>query len=170
MAEIPLQPRSSKVFCCMSSGSAYATTGIPSVTKRNEMVEFGARQFLDQFSPSNYPWLNPEVIKQQRVRRKKLCSGLQILAGGSAAARSIKKIRPVRRTSSPVKSLPSPGDVIYRNSLIELIQVQTHHGQGQKEPVLIVPSLDREVLHSRPFSRKNSMVRNTWSTRDTPSS
>lgn len=44
-----------------------ATTGVPGVTRKHErLVEFYSRQLLDMLSPSNVPFLNPEVIEATR--------------------------------------------------------------------------------------------------------
>ena len=40
-----------------------ATTGVRGVTRHHEqLAEFFARLWLDVFSPSNFPWTNPEVL------------------------------------------------------------------------------------------------------------
>jgi poly(3-hydroxyalkanoate) synthetase len=44
-----------------------ATDGMPGLGKRNaDRVRFQMRQVLDLVSPSNYPWLNPEIIAEAR--------------------------------------------------------------------------------------------------------
>ena len=41
-----------------------ATTGVVGVSEKNErIVSNSVRMWLDMFSPSNFPWLNPEVIE-----------------------------------------------------------------------------------------------------------
>ena len=41
-----------------------ATTGVRGVTPHHEdVVTFTVRQMLDVWSPSNFPWLNPEVLR-----------------------------------------------------------------------------------------------------------
>lgn len=120
----------------------YATTGIPGVAKRNEdMVEFGARQILDQFSPSNFPWLNPEVIKAARET-----GGKNFLQGFrnwmEDLRRQINKEPPAGTEAfAPGKNLAiTPGKVVFRNRLIELIQYTPTTDTVQPEPVLIVPA------------------------------
>jgi polyhydroxyalkanoate synthase subunit PhaC len=40
-----------------------ATTGVRGVSKGHEaMVEFGVRQILDMFAPSNFPLMNPDIL------------------------------------------------------------------------------------------------------------
>ncbi|HKH80654.1 MAG TPA: hypothetical protein VKA03_03420 [Methylovirgula sp.] len=37
---------------------------LPGVTKSHaDIVSFAARQMLDVFAPSNFPWTNPEVLR-----------------------------------------------------------------------------------------------------------
>ena len=41
-----------------------ATSGLPGVAKSHtDVVSFDARQLLDIFSPSNIPWINPEILQ-----------------------------------------------------------------------------------------------------------
>ena len=138
----------------------YATTGIPGVTKRNEeMVEFGARQFLDQFSPSNYPWLNPEVIKATKESGgKNFVQGFKYWL--EDLRRTVNKEDPAGTENfKPGKNLAvTPGDVIYRNSLIELIQYKPTTDKVKKEPVLIVPAWIMKY-YILDLSPENSMVK-----------
>lgn len=138
----------------------YATTGIPGVTKRNEeMVEFGARQFLDQFSPSNYPWLNPEVIKATKESGgKNFVQGFKYWL--EDLRRTVNKEDPAGTENfKPGKNLAvTPGDVVYRNSLIELIQYKPTTDKVKKEPVLIVPAWIMKY-YILDLSPENSMVK-----------
>jgi polyhydroxyalkanoate synthase len=59
----------------------YATTGIPGVAPHHEnMVSFAARQWLDLFSPTNYPMTNPLVVEKTiNSGGQNLVQGLQNL-------------------------------------------------------------------------------------------
>ncbi|MCP5208326.1 MAG: alpha/beta fold hydrolase [Hahellaceae bacterium] len=138
----------------------YATTGIPGVSKRNEeMVTFGARQVLDLFSPSNFPWTNPEVIeKTVESGGRNFIEGFKNWAGD--VQRKINKEPPLgtEKYKVGVNLAVTPGKVIYRNKLIELIQYEPTTDKVQKEPILIVPAwiMKYYILDLSPH---NSMVK-----------
>jgi polyhydroxyalkanoate synthase len=60
-----------------------AASGVPGVSPHHERVAaFGARQLLARASPSNLPWLNPEVIEATiRRRGANLARGARLRAG-----------------------------------------------------------------------------------------
>ncbi len=103
------------------------------------VVTFGIRQWLDVFSPSNAPWLNPEVI-----RAAQQTGGGNFLQG---AANFVADIRSALvggggdETFRVGRDLAAtPGAVVLRNDLIELIQYAPTTPQVGREPVLIVPA------------------------------
>ena len=119
-----------------------ATTGIHGVTKHHEaMVEFAARQILDMASPANFPATNPEVLRQTMSKGgMNLVSGMRNLVEDWERAVSGKK--PVGTENFVVGRdvAVTPGKVVYRNRLIELIQYAPAAGKVRPEPVLIVPA------------------------------
>jgi polyhydroxyalkanoate synthase len=119
-----------------------ATTGIRGVTKHHEaMVEFVSRQILDMVSPSNFLATNPEVFRQTVSKGgMNLVSGLRNMTEDWERAVSGKK--PVGTENYVVGRdvAATPGKVVYRNRLIELIQYAPATGKVRPEPVLIVPA------------------------------
>jgi polyhydroxyalkanoate synthase len=109
--------------------------------KHGEMVEFAGRQVLDMFAPSNIPWLNPEVL-----RRTMSAGGLNLVKGFENFVedweRSIGGKPPVGAEKFAVgrNVAVTPGKVVYRNRLIELIQYAPTTTTVRAEPVLIVPA------------------------------
>jgi polyhydroxyalkanoate synthase len=109
------------------------------VSPPNErMVAFTVRQFLDLVSPSNIPWLNPEVIEATRTSGgRNLVDGMtnflrdQSSKPGSAAMQGFKLGENLAAT---------PGKVVFRNALMELIQYTPTTAKVGAEPVLIVPA------------------------------
>ena len=119
-----------------------AMIGVRGVTPRHEaMVAFAARQLLDVFSPSNSPLLNPEVL--QRTQQE---LGMNLVRGAQNFAEDWQRI--VDGGSPPGADAFSvghdvavtPGKVVYRNRLIELIQYSPATGTVRPEPVLVVPA------------------------------
>jgi len=122
-------------------------------------VAFAATQWLDMLAPSNVPWLNPVVI--ERTARD---SGANLLRGFmNAVDDGFRKL--ARLPSAPAGSFRvgetlavTPGAVVYRNDLIELIQYAPATESVFAEPILIVPAwiMKYYVLDLQP---QNSLVR-----------
>jgi polyhydroxyalkanoate synthase len=119
-----------------------ATTGVRGVSKRHEeMVEFGARQLLDMFSPSNFLLTNPEVLGCTiGTGGMNLVRGWQNLVEDWERAMAGKKPAGTERFAVGRDVAVTPGKVVYRNRLIELIQYAPVTQQVRPEPVLIVPA------------------------------
>jgi polyhydroxyalkanoate synthase len=119
-----------------------ATTGVRGVSRHDEqVVTFIGRQFLDVFAPTNFPWTNPEFLKTTWEQ------GGTNLARGVANfledwERAVLGRKPVGTEAFPVGEAVAvtPGRVVYRNRLIELIQYGPTTASVQAEPVLIVPA------------------------------
>jgi len=119
-----------------------ATTGLRGVTKRHEeMVEFVSRQLLDMVAPSNFPLTNPEIL-----HRTVVTGGLNFIQGRQNFLedweRAVGGKKPVGCEKFAVGRdvAMTPGKVVYRNRLIELIQYAPATNQVRPEPVLIVPA------------------------------
>jgi polyhydroxyalkanoate synthase len=116
-----------------------ATTAVRGVSRHDEAaVSFIARQLLDMASPSNVPLLNPEVI-EATVEEK----GANWLRGGGYFVDDVRRVvkgeKPAGAESFQVgKDVAiTPGKVIYRNRLIELIQYEPTTATVQREPILM---------------------------------
>jgi polyhydroxyalkanoate synthase subunit PhaC len=119
-----------------------AATGVHGVSRHHEEVAaFTARQLLDMVSPSNFIATNPQVLKETVVRGgANLATGaanwwrdaLAVLAEGRA--RGAERFEPGEGVAL------TPGKVVFRNSLVELIQYDATTPRVAAEPVLIVPS------------------------------
>ncbi len=119
-----------------------ATHGVPGVEKHHEdLVAFAARQWLDLLSPGNLPWGNPVVIDRTlqqagvNLARGLLhwAEDLQHQARGAppAGAEQFQVGRDVAVT---------PGKVVLRNRVMELIQYAPATATVHAEPLLIVPA------------------------------
>jgi poly[(R)-3-hydroxyalkanoate] polymerase subunit PhaC len=137
-----------------------ATTGIRGVTKQHErMVEFTSRQLLDMVSPSNFLLTNPEILQRTvETGGMNLVSGLQNLIEDWERSSSGKK--PVGAENFRVGRdvAVTPGKVIYRNRLIELIQYVPATERVRPEPVLIVPAWIMKY-YILDLSPQNSLVK-----------
>jgi polyhydroxyalkanoate synthase len=137
-----------------------ATTGIRGVSKHHEtMVEFASRQLLDMVSPSNFLLTNPEVLRHTiSTGGMNLVSGLRNMTEDWERAISGKK--PVGTENFVVGRdvAVTPGKVIYRNRLIELIQYAPATDKVRPEPVLIVPAWIMKY-YILDLSPQNSLVK-----------
>ena len=116
-----------------------ATTGIAGLDPAHErIVAFMARQALDAVAPPNLPWLNPDVVTTAReTEGASLRRGLGNWLHDSTVALRGRVDLPML----PGRDVAiTPGKVVHRNRLFELIQYAPATGSVRPEPVLIVPA------------------------------
>lgn len=119
-----------------------ATTEVPGVSRRHEqLVEFYCRQVLDTVSPSNFALTNPEVLQ------KTIDSGGANFADGYAnLVADMMELAGLSETGEEGQFRPghevalTPGDVVFRNDMIELIRYRPRQKGRHAQPVLIVPA------------------------------
>jgi len=137
-----------------------ATTGVHGVTTHHEQVAtFVTRQLLDMVSPSNFLLTNPEVLAATLKS-----SGMNLVQGGQnqwqdALRLASGKPQPGLENFRPGKEVAiTPGKVVLRNHLIELIQYRPQSETVFAEPVLMIPSwiMKYYILDLSPH---NSLVR-----------
>jgi len=137
-----------------------ATTDTPGVSKHHEDVtSFFARQLLDMVSPANFSVTNPEVLAET------LATGGQNLVKGAVhlmedLQRHVRGEPPVGTENYVVgrNLATTPGQVILRNELIELIQYAPATAAVHPEPVLIVPAWIMKY-YILDLSPENSLVK-----------
>lgn len=119
-----------------------ATTDVPGVSRAHERgLQFASRQILDMFSPSNNPFTNPEVIRQTRTE-----AGQNFLRGFQNFWEDWERMSGGKRPPGVEKFqvgrdvAVTPGKVVFRNRLIELIQYAPATEQVHPVPLLIVPA------------------------------
>ena len=137
-----------------------ATTHVSGVTRQHEnVVNFVARQWLDMLSPSNFLLTNPEAL-----RRTYKTGGLNLALGwwnfleDSARAAEGKKPVGADEFRLGLEVATTPGKVVFRNRLIELIQYEPTTGRVYAEPLLIVPAWIMKY-YILDLSPQNSLVR-----------
>ena len=119
-----------------------AMTGVRGVSHHHEDVaEFVARQWLDIWSPSNFIPTNPEVLKETvKTGGLNLVNGAENWARDAVAVLTEGSARGVEAFEPGKGVALTPGKVVFRNSLIELIQYEPATPDVAAEPLLIVPS------------------------------
>ncbi len=137
-----------------------ATTDVPGVDKHHEnQITFAMRQILDVYSPSNFLLTNPEV--QQAAFKS---GGATLMQGARHRAEDGMRLLTKKPLPGTEKFRPghevaiTPGKVVFRNHLIELIQYTPQTATVFAEPILMVPSwiLKYYILD---LSSDNSMVK-----------
>ena len=119
-----------------------ATTDVRGVSQRHDaMANFAARQILDTVAPSNFIVTNPEVIARTRAE-----SGANLVRGYTNWLADLVRIQsgaPPRGTEAfkvGETVAVTPGKVVLRTRLAEIIQYAAATERVRPEPVVIVPA------------------------------
>jgi polyhydroxyalkanoate synthase len=124
-------------------------------------VDFYTRQFIDAMSPSNFVATNPEVLRATvESGGENLLKGLNHLLEDLERGKGKLSIRMTDTDAFKVGEniATTPGKVVYRNDLMELIQYTPTTETVHKTPLLILPPWINKfyILDLRP---KNSFIR-----------
>jgi len=137
-----------------------ATTGVRGVDPRHaDIVRFTVRQILDAGCPANFPCTNPEVL---RVTVQ--TAGDNLRRGWQNAAQDAFRLVAGRPGDPDPRFQPgrtvavTPGKVVHRNRLIELIRYAPATPTVFAEPILIVPAWIMKY-YILDLSPANSLVR-----------
>jgi polyhydroxyalkanoate synthase len=127
------------------------------------LMAFVTGLITDAASPSNFPLSNPDVIASTVTSH-----GQNLVQGAKNLAEDIaKKAGPAQPTKEPTEEhalevgrdlATTPGKVVFRNDLIELIQYTPTTDTVRPEPILIVPAWIMKY-YILDLSEQNSMVR-----------
>jgi polyhydroxyalkanoate synthase len=131
-----------QAFLAAQDGWDHATDHLSGLPPEDaDRVRFMARQALDSVSPSNFPFLNPEIIAAS------VASGGRNLTEGAAHVvhdmiKTLTEIHdPAPEGFRAGQDLAcTPGAVVFRNDLFELIQYAPQSPMVHAEPILIVPA------------------------------
>lgn len=124
-------------------------------------VRFFARQYLDALSPANFLQTNPQLMAETlQSHGKNLLRGLQNMLNDmeSGSSRIIIKMTDMDAFKTGDNIAITPGKVIYRNDMMELIQYLPTTEKVQAVPLLIVPPWINKY-YILDLSEHNSFVR-----------
>ena len=110
--------------------------------KTKKKVDFYTRQYIDAFSPSNFALTNPEVFRATvSSGGQNLIKGLNNLLDDIERGNGRLRISMTdpKAFELGVNIATTPGKVVFRNELIELIQYEPSTEKVWKRPLLIVP-------------------------------
>jgi polyhydroxyalkanoate synthase subunit PhaC len=109
--------------------------------KSADRVGFTVQQWLDLASPSNVPWLNPVIVERTiKEGGANLFRGAHNLFEDIARAASMQPAKPATDLRVGIDIAATPGEVVFRNELMELIQYRPTTATVAAEPILIVPA------------------------------
>ena len=118
-------------------------SGVEGVDEKTaQKVEFYTRQFADAFSPSNFIWTNPEVLRETLdTHGENLVKGLENfqrdLEKGGGALQITMSDSDAFRLGENIAT--TPGKVVFQNELFQLIQYQPTTAEVYQKPLLIFP-------------------------------
>ena len=150
----------SQGFLMMESCWRSATTHVHGLECHHEsVVSFTTRQLLDVLAPSNFILTNPEVLKITREQwGANLVQGWVNFLEDTKRGLNREKPSGAEAFRVGVNVGVTPGNVVFRNGLMELIQYSPITEQVYSEPLLIVPAwiMKYYILDLSPH---NSLVR-----------
>jgi len=137
-----------------------ATTEIRGVSQHHEeVVTFVTRQLLDIFSPSNFPLTNPEVLRKTvETGGQNLFNGWNNFVTDWERAHAGRPPAGTEAFEVGTNLAITPGRVVFRNRLIELIQYSPATETVHAEPILIVPAWIMKY-YILDLQQHNSMIR-----------
>jgi len=117
-----------------------AAEGVEDQTRRR--AQFRLTQITSALSPSNFPITNPEILRTTMSSNgENLVKGMSQLLNDLEESGELLKLRQTDLGAFSVgKNLAiTPGKVVYRNALMELIQYEPSTESAYALPLLIVP-------------------------------
>lgn len=126
-----------------------------------DKLAFYTRLFADALSPSNFALTNPEVFRETlNTNGENLLKGLENLVGDLKRGNGELKISTTDYNAFEVGEnlATTPGQVVYQNDLIQLIQYEPSTEKAFKTPLLIIPPWINKyyILDLKP---ENSMIK-----------
>jgi polyhydroxyalkanoate synthase len=121
-------------------GQVATVEGLDDKTRRK--VDFYTRQYIDALAPSNFALTNPEVFRETIASGgQNLVKGLHNLLDDIERGNGQLKISMTdpKAFELGVNIATTPGKVVFRNALIELIQYTPTTEKVGKRPLLVIP-------------------------------
>ena len=129
--------------------------------KTRQRLSFFTRQWLNAIAPSNFLWSNPEIL-----RLTVESGGQNLIKGLQQFTEDLEKSAQLLHISMTDKSAfklgkniaTTPGKVVFRNRMFELIQYTPTTAKVNKRPLLIVPPWINK-FYIMDLKQKNSYIR-----------
>ncbi len=120
--------------------------------RTQDKAAFYVRQMAGALSPSNFLLTNPELLRTTwTAEGENLARGMKMLAEDIEAGNGNIRIRQTSggKFELGVNLATTPGKVVFRNDLIELMQYAPTTEQVYKRPLADHPAVDQQVLYPR---------------------
>ena len=140
-------------------GAVASVEGLGEHTRKK--VDFFTRQYIDALAPSNFALTNPEVFRETIASGgQNLVRGLNNLLDDIERGNGQLKISMTdsKAFELGVNIATTPGQVVFQNDLMQLIQYQASTAKVARRPLLIIPPWINKyyILDLR---EKNSLVK-----------
>lgn len=123
-------------------------------------VQFFTRQYLDALSPANFLHTNPQIMTETiQSHGKNLLKGLQNLLTDieAGSSRLVIKMSDMKAFEIGRNIATTPGKVIYRNDMMELIQFSPQTAKVRAIPLLMIPPWINKY-YILDLSKSNSLI------------
>jgi poly[(R)-3-hydroxyalkanoate] polymerase subunit PhaC len=108
--------------------------------RTDRQARFAAQNVLDALAPTNFPWSNPTVLRELVDRGgANLVRGMEQLVRDMSRPPRLPISVDVRRFEVGGNLATTPGAVVLRNEVLELIQYEPRTERVRAVPLLIVP-------------------------------
>ena len=110
--------------------------------KQSQKIEFYTRQFVDALAPSNFVVTNPEVLRlTMETRGENLLRGLKNMLEDLERGKGRLAIRMTDLDAFEIgrNIATTPGQVVFQNDLMQLVQYQPTTEKIHKRPLMIMP-------------------------------
>ena len=130
---------------------------VPADEKSRERLLFAVKQWCDAMAPTNFAATNPAVLREAlETKGESLTRGLANLIADTRRQRILQTDEAAFEVGRNLAL--TPGDVVFENELIQLIQYKAATGKVGARPLVMVPPCINKfyILDLRP---ENSFVR-----------
>jgi polyhydroxyalkanoate synthase subunit PhaC len=111
---------------------------VPFDEKTRAQVRFGMRQFVDAMSPSNFFLTNPDVMQlAEETGGQSVLDGMNLFFQDLAKGRVSTTDETAFEVGRNLATMP--GEVIFENDLIQLIQYAPATGEVFERPIVMIP-------------------------------
>src|SRR3954463_8577930 len=112
--------------------------GAPLEATQKERARFAARQWIDAMCPANFPATNPVALREALdTKGESLARGLANLVTDAQRGRISQTDESAFELGKNVAT--TPGEVVFENDLIQLIQYAARTAEVAKRPLVMIP-------------------------------